>query len=48
MKQGCITEFLHAEKNGTHCLALMLAERLWRPNTGCQHGEMVGGVLQQW
>jgi len=26
----------------------MLAEHLWRPNSGCGHGEAVGGVFQQW
>ena len=27
---------------------LMLSECLWRPNTGCKHGEVVGGTFQQW
>ena len=26
----------------------MLAECLWRPNSGCEHSEVVGGVFQQW
>jgi len=35
MKQRCVTEFLHEGKNGTHWQSLMLAERLWSPNSGC-------------
>ena len=23
-------------------------EQSWRPNSGCEHGEAVGGVFQQW
>ena len=34
MKQRGRTEFLHAEKNGTQCHSLMLAEHLWRSNSG--------------
>jgi len=26
----------------------MLAERLWRPNSGCEHSEVVSAVFQQW
>ena len=26
----------------------MLPECLWRPNSGCEHSEVVGGVFQQW
>ena len=26
----------------------MLAECLWRLNSGCEHREAVGGVFQQW
>jgi len=26
----------------------MLAECLWRPNSGCEHYEAVGGEFQQW
>ena len=29
-------------------LVSAFAECLWRPNTGCQHSEVVVGVLQQW
>ncbi len=43
MKQRSVTEFLHAEKN-SH--PLTLAERLWRPNSGCEHSEAVGGAFQ--
>ena len=35
-------------KNGTQWHSLMHAEHLWRPNNGCQHWEMVGGIFQQW
>ena len=48
MKQRCGTEFLHVEKNCTHWHSLMLAEHLWRPNSGCEHGEEVGGGFQLW
>ena len=27
---------------------LMLVECLWRPNSGCEHSEAVGGTFQQW
>ena len=26
----------------------MLAEHLWRPNSGCEHNEVEDGVFQQW
>jgi len=26
----------------------MLAEYLWRPNSGCEHSEVVSGTFQQW
>jgi len=48
MKQRCVTEFLLVEKNGTRWHSLMLAECFWRPNSGCEHSEAVGGVFQQW
>ena len=44
----CVTEFLHAEKSGTQWHSLMLAECLWRPESGCEHSEAVGGAFQQW
>jgi len=47
MKQKCVTEFLHTEKNGTHWHSSMLAEHLWRSNSKYEHSEAVGGVLQQ-
>ena len=28
--------------------SLMLGECLWRPNSGHEHSETVGGVFQQW
>ena len=44
MKQRCVIEFLHAEKNCARWHSLMLPECLWRPNSGCEHSEVVGGV----
>ena len=35
---------LLCRKNGTHWCPLMLAEILWRSNSGCEHS----GVFQQW
>jgi len=26
----------------------MFAEHLWTPNSGSEHGEAAGGVLQRW
>ena len=48
MEQRCGTEFLHAEKNGTHWHLLLLSECFWRPKSGCEHREVVGGAFQQW
>lgn len=39
---------LPCRRNGTHWHSLMLAESLWRPNTGCEHIWLVGGAFQQW
>lgn len=36
----CIAERLHAEK-------IVSIEYIWRPNSGCEHNEMVGGAFQQ-
>jgi len=36
------------QKNGTHWYSLMLAECIWRSNSGCEHREVGGGVFQQW
>jgi len=47
MKQRCVTEFLHVEKNGTLWHSLVLSERLWKPNSGCEHSEVGGSALQQ-
>jgi len=47
-KQSCGMEFLHVEKNGPHQHSLTLAERLWKPNSGCEHSEVAGGAFQQW
>ena len=35
-------------KHGTHWHSLMLAECFWRPNSGYEHSEAVGGVFHQW
>ena len=32
-------------KNGTRWHSLTLAECLWRPNSGCEHSEVVGGTF---
>ena len=34
MKQKCVLEFFHAEKNGTNWHLSILAACLWRPNSG--------------
>ena len=47
-RERCVTEFLHAEKNGTRWHLLIFAERLWGPNSGCAHSKAVGGAFQQW
>ena len=47
VKQRCGTDFLHEEINCTHWHLSMLAEHLWRSNSGCEHRE-VGGEFQQW
>ena len=36
------------KKNGPHWHSLTLAECWWRPNSGCEHSEMVGGAFQHW
>ena len=35
-------------KNGTRWHSLTLGGHLWRPNSGCEHSEAVGGAFQQW
>jgi len=35
-------------KKGAHWHLSMLAEYLWRPNSGCEHSEWGGGAFQQW
>ena len=35
-------------QNGTQWCSSMFAEHLWRPNSGCEHSEVVGGALQHW
>ena len=45
MRQRCVSEFLYAEKNCNHWHSLMLAVHLWRPSSGCEHSEELGGVF---
>jgi len=42
MKQGCIIEFLHAEKMAPTDIHWFLL------NSGREHSEAVGGAFQQW
>jgi len=35
-------------KNGTNWYSLTLAERCWRPNSRCEHCEVVGSEFQLW
>ena len=46
MKQKCVTEFLSAEKDCTQWHSLMLAECLWRPNSGYEHCEAMDDTFQ--
>ena len=52
MKQRSGTEFLQKiafyKNNGTHWNLWVLAECWWRPNSGCEHSEVVGDKFQQW
>jgi len=34
--------------NGTHWHSSTLAEHLWRPESGCEHSEVLSGAFQQW
>ena len=43
-----LNTFMRTKKKGSHWHSSTLAERLWRPNSGCEHSEAVGGVFQQW
>ena len=45
MKQMCVIEFLHTEKNGTQAHSLMFDGCLRRPNSGCEHSEAVSGAF---
>ena len=47
MKKTYGTEFLHAERNCNHLHSSVLAEHFWRPNSGSEHSEVVGGAFQQ-
>ena len=46
IKQKHVTEILNAEKHDTRWHLSVLAECLWRPNSGCEHSKAVGGVFQ--
>jgi len=35
-------------RKSTHWHSSALAECLWRPNSGCEHSELVSGVFQKW
>ena len=48
MKTRGVIEFLHMEKNCAHWHSSKLAECLWRPKSGCEPSEAVGGAFQQW
>ena len=37
MERRCVTELFHVEKMAPVDLQLMIAERLWRPNSGCEY-----------
>ena len=37
--------WIPCEKNGTRWHSSMLAEHLWRPNSGCEHSETVEGCI---
>ena len=44
MKQRGGIEFHFLKKNGTHDIhSFMFAECFWRPNSGCEHSELMGG-----
>ena len=48
-KQKCGIEFLHGEKMApTDIRFCLLAECFRRPNSGCEHSQVVGGAFQQW
>lgn len=36
------------KKKGAHWHSSILAECLWRPNSGCELSETAGGAFQQW
>jgi len=38
MKQRCSNEFLHASTD-------VLAEHFWRPDSGCEHSEVVDAAF---
>ena len=35
-------------ENGTHWQSLILAEHLWRSNSGCEHSQAASAAFQQW
>ena len=48
VKQRGVTEFLHAEALTPVDILQCLLNTYWRPNSGSEHSEVVGGAFQQW
>ena len=42
------TLFPPCRKNCSHWHSSLLAEHWWKPNSGCEHSEPVGGAFQLW
>jgi len=45
MKQRCVTEFLHLEKNDTPSHSSSLAESFWSSNSGHKHSEEISDAF---
>ena len=45
LKQRYVIKFFHGEKNGTQWHSLMFAEGLWKPNSGYEYIEVMGGAF---
>ena len=49
--RGTVTKWCFTSpwwKKCTHWHSMMLAEYLWRPNSGCKYNEVLHGAFQQW
>ena len=46
MKKKHVIEILYGEKITSNWHSLILAEQLWRLNSGSEHSEAVGNVFQ--